>query len=118
MSSGFVLGMPEPPYDRSLVLAAQVRTLRDHYLEISCGCGARRMVALARMAEDGTLATATLAHVALSISCHGCHTGPDEVYLCATIYGREPAQFGGGSVWTVPLVTRPNGGSYRLRRRG
>ena len=59
--------MPEPPYDRSLALAAQVRTLRDHYLEVACGCGDRRVIALARMAEDRTLATATLAHVALRV---------------------------------------------------
>lgn len=110
--------MREPPYDRALVLAAQVRTLRDHYLEVACGCGDRRVIALARMAENRTLATATLAHVALSISCHGCHTGPDEVHLCATIYGCQPPQFGGDGVWTMPLVTRPRGGSYHLRYRG
>ncbi len=109
--------MPEPPYDRALVLAAHVRTLRDHYLEISCGCGARRVIALAQMMADRTLATSTLAHVALSISCHSCYTGPDEVHLCATIYGRKPAQFGGSGVWTLPLVTRPKGAAYRLRRR-
>ena len=110
--------MPEPPYDRALVLAAQVRTLRDHYLEVSCGCGDRRVIALARMAEHTALATATLAHVALTISCHGCHTGPDEVHLCATVYGRKPAEFGGADVWTMALVTRAKGGAYLRRRRG
>ena len=37
-------------------------------------------------------------------------SGPDEVHLCATIYGREPATLGGGVVWTMPLVTRPKAG--------
>lgn len=26
--------MPEPPYDRALALAAQVRTMRDHFLDV------------------------------------------------------------------------------------
>ena len=109
--------MREPPYDRALVLAAQVRTMRDHYLEVSCCCGDRRVIALGVMARNRTLATATLAHVALSISCHGCHTGPDEVHLCATVYGRQPAAFGGDAVWTMPLVTRTGGGARWLKRR-
>lgn len=109
--------MPEPPYDRALALAAQVRTLRDHYLDVSCGCGEHRVIALGQMARDPRIATATLAHVALRITCHGCHTGPDEVFLCATVYGREEPAFGGGLVWTLPLVTRPKGGSYHRRHR-
>ncbi len=98
--------MPELLYDRALALAAQVQTMRDHFLEVSCGCGERRVIALGVMARDRRISTATLAHVALRITCHGCTSGPDEVHLCATIDGREAAQFGGGVVWTMPLVSR------------
>ncbi len=109
--------MSEPPYDRSLALAAQVQTMRDHFLEVSCGCGDRRVIALGVMARDRKLATATLAHVALKITCRGCHRGPDEVHLCATIHGRVAATFGGGIVWTMPLIERGQQPSYHLRRR-
>lgn len=61
--------MPEPPYHRALDLAAQVRTMRDHYLEVSCSCGDRRVIGLGVMAQDRTVATATLARVALKITC-------------------------------------------------
>ena len=107
--------MQTPPYDRALALAAQVRTMRDHFLEVRCGCGARRVIALARMAEDKRIATATLAHVALRAACHGCHTGPTEVHLCATINGLQPPQYGGGIVWSVALVERKHAGSYYRR---
>ena len=107
--------MPEPPYDRALALAAQVRTMRDHYLDVSCGCGDRRVIALGAMARDPRTATATLAHIALRLSCSGCYRGPDEVYLCATINGRLASTFGGGPVWTMPLVTRERQPSYHRR---
>ena len=93
--SGFVLPMREPPYDRSLALAAQVQTMRDHYLEVACGCGERRVIGLGVMAGNRKLATATLAHVALRITCRGCRTGPDR---------------------TMPLVMREARPSYHLRR--
>lgn len=115
--SVFVLTMPEPPYDRALALASQVRTMRDHFLDVSCGCGDRRVIALGVMVRDRSMATATLAHIALKLTCHGCTTGPDEVHLCATVYEREAPIFGGGVVWTLPLVQRPPGGSYHLRYR-
>lgn len=110
--------MPEPPYDRALALAAQVQTMRDHFLEVSCGCGERRVIALGVMARERRIATATLAHVALRITCHGCTTGPDEVHLCATNCGRHAATFGGGVVWTMPLVMRGKQPSYHRRYRG
>ena len=91
--------------------------MRDHYLEVSCGCGDRRVIALGVMARDRKLVVATLAHVALKITCHGCHRGPDEVHLCATVNGRRPAEFGGGIVWTMVLVERGRQPSYHLRRR-
>ncbi len=90
--------------------------MREHYLEVRCGCGARRIIALARMAEDARVANATMAHVALRTSCHGCYTGPTEVHLCATIQGTEPTQFGGSPAWSVVLVQRPALGAYHLRR--
>ena len=109
--------MREPPYDRALALASQVRTMRDHYLDVSCGCGARRVIALGVMASDARLASATLAHVALELSCHGCHSGPDKVYLCATIHGRQPPLVGGGDVvWVLALIERGPRPSYHLRR--
>ena len=110
--------MPEPPYDRALALAAQVRTMRDHFLDVLCGCGDRRVIALSVMAQNNRVATATLAHVALRLSCLGCRTGPDEIYLCATVHGREPPQVGGGdAVWVMPLVERERRPSYWRRER-
>ena len=108
----------EPPYDRALALAAQVRTMRDHFLDVSCGCGARRVIALGVMARDPHHATATLAHVALRLECWDCRTGPDEIYLCATIHGRDPPTIGGGdAVWVMALVERGVQPSY-WRRQG
>ena len=91
--------MPEPPYDRALALAAQVRTMRDHYLEVICGCGARRVIGLGVMAKDPRFATATLAHVALKIGCDACTGGPTEVHLTATIYGTQAPEYGGGPLY-------------------
>lgn len=108
--------MQAAPYDRALALAAQVRTMREHYLEVRCGCGARRVIALARMMEDQRVANATLAHVALRTACHGCYTGPTEVNLCATVHGTEPAPFGGSLAWAIALVQRPSVGAYHLRQ--
>jgi len=110
--------MQESPYDRALALAAQVRTMRDHFLDVSCGCGDRRVIALGMMARDNRVATATLAHVALRLSCLGCRTGPDEIHLCATINGMQAPIFGAGVVWTMPLLTRERRPSYHLRHRG
>lgn len=104
--------MPETPCDRSLALAAQVSTMRDHFLEVSCGCGESRVISPAVMAKERRIATATLAHIALRITCHGCKTGPDEVHLCATSRGRQAAKFGGrgsvddavGHAWQVAIL--------------
>jgi hypothetical protein len=108
--------MQAAPYDRALALASQVRTMREHYLEVRCGCGARRVIALARMMEDQRVANATLAHVALRTACHGCYTGPTEVNLCATVHGTEPVPFGGSLGWSIPLVQRPSCGAYQQRQ--
>jgi len=91
--------------------------MRDHYLEVRCGCGDRRVIGLARVAEDRSMAMATLAHVALRIACHGCTTGPTEVHLCATAFGLEPASGGGDAVWSIPLVERSALGAFHLRHR-
>lgn len=91
--------------------------MRDHFLDVSCSCGDRRVVALGVMAKERRIATATLAHAALRNTCHGCKTGPDEVHLCATVNGRVPATFGGGIVWTMALVEREPRPSYHLRHR-
>lgn len=94
---------------------AQVSAMRNHYLEIRCGCSARRVIALGRMAEHPKTRHLTLATVAARVKCEGCFTGPDEVHMTATIYGLEPPDFGGDGVWSIPLRVRPGGGSYRLR---
>ena len=107
--------MTPPPYDRALVLASLVQTMRDHYLAVGCGCGTRRVIALARMAEDRRVRGYTLAHVAMSLKCRGCLDGPDEVHLTATVYGLWPPSFGGDTVWTISLVERGGGGAKRLR---
>lgn len=112
-----VFALRSAPYDRALALASQVRTMRDHYLAVRCSCGASRVIALLQMARNRSLANCTLAHVALRLSCTGCHNGPDEVYLTATIYGIGPLPTGSVSlVWTLPLVERPAGGAKHLRR--
>jgi hypothetical protein len=109
--------MREPPYDLPVALAAQVLAMRDHYLEVACGCGARRVIALGRMAENARTRTMTLATVALKVKCEACFTGPDEVHLTATVYGLHPAEFGGDGVWSLLLWQRAHhGGCYHLRR--
>lgn len=108
--------MQEPPYDRAFALAAQVFSMRDHYLEVRCGCGARRVIALGRMAEHPKMRRMTLASVAAKVRCAGCFTGPDEVHLAATIQGLEPASFGGDVVWSIPLRVQERRPSYHLRR--
>ena len=107
--------MMPPPYDRALVLASHVRTMRDHFLAVGCGCGARRVIALGRMAEDRRVRDYTLAHVAMSLKCQGCLDGPDEVHLTATVHGLWPSKGGGDAVWTIPLVDRGARGAKRLR---
>ena len=107
--------MPKPPYDRPLALASLIRTMRDHYLAVRCGCGAERVIAIARMADDHRLADYTLAHVAMTLRCQGCHDGPDEVHLTATVYGLRPASGSGEVVWTMPLVVRDGRGAKRRR---
>lgn len=108
--------MQEPPYDRTFALAAQVSAMRDHYLEVRCGCGARRVIAIGRMAEHPRLRHLTLASVAAKVQCEQCMYGPDEVHLTATICGLEAPQFGGDIVWSIPLRVRSRQPSY-LRRR-
>ena len=109
--------MTQPaPYDRALALASLVRTMRDHYLAVHCACGAARVIAISRMARDRRLADRTLAHVALRLSCEGCRTGPDEVWLTETIYGIGPAPTGAvGLGWSICLVERPKAGARHLR---
>ena len=104
------------PYDRALALASLVRTMRDHYLAIRCTCGAARVIAIGRMASDRRLADRTLAHVALRLSCEGCQTGPDEVYLTESIFGVGPAPTGAVSLgWSICLMERPKAGARHLR---
>ena len=106
------------PYDRSLALASLVSTMRDHFLDVRCSCGAGRVISLQQMARDPRLAGCTLAHVALRLSCTGCHTGPDQVHLTATISGLGPPPMPSHSlVWTLMLLERPVAGSKHLRRR-
>jgi hypothetical protein len=117
MKFRFCSEMRDAPYDRALALASEVRTMRDHFLEVNCGCGARRVIALGQMARSATWATATLAHVALRVSCHGCHTGPTGVHLTATTHGLVGAPHGPDAVWSIPLVERPNAGAFHRRQR-
>jgi len=105
------------PYDRALALASLVRTMRDHYLAVRCSCGASRVTGLRQMAQDRRLVDCTLAHVALRLSCTGCHNGPDEVHLTATTSGVGPLPTGHQTlVWTLPLIERPISGAKQLRR--
>jgi hypothetical protein len=91
--------------------------MRDHYLAVRCACGASRVIGLRQMARDRHLAGCTLAHVALRLSCTGCHNGPDAVYLTATVSGVGPLPTGSHTLaWTLPLVERPQAGAKHLRR--
>lgn len=104
------------PYDRALALASLVRTMRDHYLAVSCTCGAARVIAVGQMARDRRLADRTLAHVALRLACEGCRNGPDEVWLTESIFGIGPAPAGSVSLgWSICLVERPKVGARHLR---
>jgi hypothetical protein len=105
--------MRDPPYDRPFALAAQVLAMKDHYLEVACRCGARRVIAVGRMAENPRTRIMTLAIVAAKVKCADCFTGPDEVHLTVTISGLHPSEFGGDSVWALLLWRRgASGGSY------
>ena len=104
------------PYDRALVLAALVRTMRDHYVAVRCGCGASRVIALGQMAAKRGLADRTMAHVALRLSCERCCNGPDEVFMTETIYGVGPEPHGAAALgWAIPLVQRSIEGARLLR---
>jgi hypothetical protein len=109
--------MRDPPYDRPFVLAAQVLAMKDHFLEIACGCGARRVIGLGRMAENSRIRAMTLATVAAKVQCADCFTGPDEVHLTATTHGLRPPTFAGDCVWSLLLWQRASrGSSYHHRR--
>jgi hypothetical protein len=104
------------PYDRALALASLVRTMRNHYLAVHCTCGAARVIAVGQMARNQRLADRTLAHVALRLSCEGCRTGPDEVWLTESIFGIGLAPSGAVSLgWSICLVERPKAGARHLR---
>src|ERR1700677_4091390 len=104
--------MQEPPYDRSFALAAQVLAMKDHYLEVACGCGARRVIGLGSIAGQAHIRTMTLATFAAKVQCADCFAGPDEVHLTATGSGLRPPAYGGDIVWSIPLRVRAPGGSY------
>ena len=105
-----------PPYDRPLALTSRVRTMRNHFLAINCDCGARRIISLAGMSDNPRMADATLAHVALRVTCEGCHDGPDQVHLTATIHGIGPSPHGDvGLSWMLLLMQRPSNGIKHLR---
>lgn len=109
--------MREPPFDLQFALAAQVLAMTDHYLEVVCGCGARRVIGLCRLAGSPRIRTMTLATVALKVKCEACFTGPDEVHLTATVHGLHPPPVTGDAVWSLLLWQHsPRGGSYHHRR--
>lgn len=111
--------MRDPPYDRQFALAAQVGAMRLHYLDVACGCGARRVLGLGVMAQDQRLRDMTLASVAMRVRCQGCCTGPDEVHLTATVFGLQSAEgLGGGDhVWSLLLYQRRPVGTGNYQRR-
>ena len=72
----------EPPGDRAVILACSVRSLREHWLDVRCGCG-RSVVTPLR----------------LVLQCEQCHQRPASVALqdgAAGAYGRMGAT---GCVW-------------------
>jgi hypothetical protein len=95
--------------------------MKGHFLEVICGCGARRVIGIGVMAKNPNVRRMTLASVALGLQCEGCRTGPDEVHLCATIAGteRDSEHAGADPVWSLLLYRRHGAGgsgSYWLRR--
>jgi hypothetical protein len=109
--------MREPPYDRALVLASLVATMRDHYLAVDCGCGVHRVIGLGVAGRDPRTKWMTMAHFALRVRCEGCEPGPDRVVLCATAFGLWPSSMpaAGDPVWALPLVERDPPANRRLK---
>jgi hypothetical protein len=109
--------MHEPPFDRALVLASFVTTMRDYFLALDCGCGVHRVIGLGHAARDRRIAGMTMAHFALRVRCRGCEQGPERVVLCPTTFGLWPPSQAAASdgVWALPLVEREHPGSRRLK---
>ena len=49
------------PYDRALALASLVRTMRDHFLDVRCSCGAKRVISLQQMVRNRSVADSGVA---------------------------------------------------------
>jgi hypothetical protein len=102
--SFYVLHMPErlpAPYDRSLALACQVRTLRAFWLEVRC-CRGVSLLPLQLMAGKGE-AGRTLADVVVRLRCQACGKAPAAVALIETA-NAPPAAYGGSQGWRVMLI--------------
>ena len=96
--------MREPPYDRAFALAAQVLAMRDHYLEVRCGCGARRVIAVGPdgrapqnaqpdAGQRGRSATVRRLLYRAGRGAPDGHRSTDS----------QPPEFGGDAVWSIPL---------------
>ncbi len=112
--------MRELPYDRALVLASFVDTMRDHYVVVDCDCGVHRVIGLGHASAHPQVRQMTMAHFALRLRCEGCENGPDRVVLTATVYclwAPSPSQTGGGGgeLWALRLVERDPPPSRRMK---
>ncbi len=50
-------------------MAKLVRIPRNRYLAVRCVCGAKQVIAIARMADHERVGYYTLAHVAMTLNC-------------------------------------------------
>jgi hypothetical protein len=94
------------PLDRSMALAASVRTLSDWWLETRCGCQACSMIPLRMMVASG-FGARSLADVLLKLRCRSCGRRPVGVDLLE--HGNSaPAilAYGGRPPWRVALLER------------
>lgn len=62
-------------------MANLVRIPRNRYLAVRCVCGAKQVIAIARMADHERVGYYTLAHVAMTLNCEACQDGTDKVHL-------------------------------------
>ncbi len=97
--------MSEAPFDRSIALAASVQTLHEWCIDVRCTCGQITILPLQLLLRDRPrCATATLADVALRLTCRSCHARPGRVALVETTLGRSPSGGGGHAGWHIALI--------------
>ena len=103
--------MPEAPFDRCLVLAATVSSMRDWCTDARCQCGQVSIVPLRLMLQERPAsARQTMADVALRLTCRKCAGRPNRVALVENTMGRGPiAGRPHDAGWSIPPNRRLSG---------